>query len=156
MRRNPFDRWYIFMAKNITLEEIFTHTFKNEDNIDLVKEIVKRYFKLVYEYLLLGKIIKLPMDFGELCIVKKKAAELSERKEETKKRYDKSVKRAVKEGKFNYKKLGYFYMIATSGFVYTKGMYLKPPRSVKQKIRENIINGKDYRYEKYGLNNERS
>jgi|TARA_Y100000310_G_C20662749_1_gene805690 nucleoid DNA-binding protein len=155
MRRNPFDMCYIFMAKNITIDEILDHAFKGE-NIRLVKRVIKRYFELVYEYLLMGKVITLPMDFGELKIVKKKASELSDRKEKTKERYDKSVKNAIKEKKFNYRKLGYFYMIASSGYVYGKGMYLKPPKSVKQKIRENIINGKDYRYEKYGLNNERS
>ena len=101
----------------------------------------------------MGKVVTLPMDFGELKIVKKKASELSSRKEKTKERYDKSVKNAIKENKFNYKKLGYFYMIASSGYVYEKGMYVKPPKHIKKKIRENIINGKDYRYEKYGLHN---
>ena len=45
-------------------------------------------------------------------------------------------------------------MIATGGFAYEKGMYLKPPKDIKGKLRENIINGKDYRYEKYGVYNE--
>ena len=33
-------------------------------------------------------------------------------------------------------------MIATGGFAYEKGMYLKPPKDIKGKLRENIINGK--------------
>ena len=64
MRRNPFDMCYIFMAKNITIDEILDHAFKGE-NIRLVKRVIKRYFELVYEYLLMGKVITLPMDFGE-------------------------------------------------------------------------------------------
>ena len=37
-----------------------------------------------------------------------------------------------------------------------QGMYLKPPKHIKARITENIINNKDYRYEKYGVYNERS
>ena len=37
---------------------------------------------------------------------------------------------------------------------FCKGM--KPPKHIKARITENIINNKDYRYEKYGVYNERS
>jgi len=156
MRRNPFERSYPFMAKNVTITELISHYFKRYEDLDLVKKIIEKYFNLIYEYLLQGKIVYLPLGLGELCIVKKKASELSERKKNTKERYEKSVKKAIKYKKFNYSKIGYFYMIAASGWVYEKGMYLKPPNHIKKKITENIMNNKDYRYEKYGLYNDRS
>ena len=154
MRKNPFDKSYTYMAKNITIDEIYEHTFRNEKSITIVKRVIKRYFELVYEYLLKGKVIELPNNFGNLYIAKKKASELNDRKQKAKDRYDKCTKTAIKENKFNYKKIGFFYMIATGGFAYEKGMYLKPPKNIKGKLRENIINGKDYRYEKYGINKE--
>tara|TARA_R110002012_G_scaffold1077_2_gene4513 strand:+ start:858 stop:1340 length:483 start_codon:yes stop_codon:yes gene_type:complete len=154
MRKNPFDKSYIFMAKNITIDEIFEYTFKNEKNISLVKRVIKKYFSIVYKYLLEGKIVELPNNFAKLYIAKKKASELTSRKEKTKKRYDKCVSTAIKEKQFNYKKIGFFYMVATGGFAYEEGMYLKPPKDIKKILRENIINGKDYRYEKYGINKE--
>ena len=154
MRRNPFDRSYIYMAKNITIDEIYDYTFRNEKSISIVKRVINKYFFLVYEYLLKGKVVELPNNFGKLYVVKKKASELNERKKKAKERYDKCTKTAIKENKFNYGKIGFFYMIATGGFAYEKGMYLKPPKDIKRKLRENIINGKDYRYEKYGVYNE--
>jgi len=144
------------MSRNVTFTELVSFYFKKYKDLDLVKTIITKYFNLMYEYLLQGKIVYLPINFGELCIVKKKASELSERKKGTKERYEKSVKKAIKYKKFNYNKVGYFYMISTKGYLYEQGMYLKPPKHIKARITENIINNKDYRYEKYGVYNERS
>lgn len=156
MRKNPLSLQDKIMAKNVTIGEIIRYKFKKYKNLHLIQKVIEMYFEIMYEYLLQGKIVSLPLNIGEFCIVKKKASELSKRKEKTSNRYENSVKKAIKYNSYNYSKLGYFYMISTKGIMYERGMYLKPPKHIKERITKNIINNKDYRYEKYGIYNDSS